>query len=193
MTFRTIFTGLLLFSLASCKTAYKSGQTPDDIYMAESLPGGEAFFMSGNDNASEADPGFRMRCRTPRWRHLLRGDAYDYWYSPYDCYSFYGSGFNAFPFPYNYPATIFYTPSRNKTPRTGSLSAYGQGPLQTTTNIKTGETKVFSRRESNDNKKNSSIIRSQPIQSSGGRTYSPSGSPSRPASSGRIFSGRMGN
>jgi len=195
MAARAIFPFLALFCLFSCKTAYKSGQTPDDIYLAESRPEGSVIFVSGfEDDLSSADPAFRMRCRDRRWRQFFYDDPFNSPYSWQHCYHCYGNGFNYYSFPNSFPGPILSSPIKNNTPRTTSLEAYGLQPVQVTTNIKTRETKTLSGRDSYNNSNNNNIInRSQTSPTGSGRTYAPSGGAGRTSGSGRIFSGSAGN
>jgi len=195
MTARTILYGLLLISLFSCKTAYKSGQTPDDIYLAESQPGGSVLFLSGSERTNfSADPFFRMRCRDRRWRYLLNDDPFDSPFAWQNCYSCYGSNINYHLFSDQWTGTILMTPVKNNTPRNTSLNTYGQNPVQATTNLKTRETKTFTGRDSYNNSNNNNIInRSQSTPGGGGRIYAPSGGSGRTPASGRVFSGAGGN
>jgi len=111
-------------SLFSCSTAYKSGQTPDDVYYSPL----RTFEEDDNKNEDEIDPEerqIRMATRDRRWRDL--DDEYEYKRSntPYNhccCNPYYYN-------PYYYPSPLFYpgmtlSVPKNTTPRTTSLASY---------------------------------------------------------------------
>ena len=71
-------------AFSSCSTAYKSGQTPDDVYYS---PVRYVDEQQNNNNRYEAkkedneDKSIRMRLRDHRWREF--DDDYRYDNSPY--------------------------------------------------------------------------------------------------------------
>jgi uncharacterized membrane protein YgcG len=89
--------------LASCSTAYKSGQTPDDVYYSPATTA----VTASNDKYeapvnNEDDRYLRMKVRNnTRWSSI---DDFNYWYTPY---SYYGYSYNPYLFssyynPYNH-------------------------------------------------------------------------------------------
>jgi hypothetical protein len=106
----------LAIVLASCSSAYRQAQTPDDVYYSPAKEK-ERTYASANDNrrqdnharrnnnsdyedytSSSDDRYLRMKIQNrSRWGAL---DDYDYWYSPsYAFNNFYGyNSFNPFMF-----------------------------------------------------------------------------------------------
>src|SRR5438270_245091 len=93
-------TKLLLFffiiaGLSSCSTAYKTGQTPDDVYYSPVPPQDVVRHDNDEDKnvytSSSEDREIRNRIRDRRWR---RYDSYGYDYYYYD-YTYYNK------YPYN--------------------------------------------------------------------------------------------
>ena len=123
-------TKILLLSLSvaafsSCSTAYKSGQTPDDVYYSPVKPVEE---KQNNDrkevnNQPQKDFELSMRVRDYRWRDF--DDDYNYRNSPYNyCYcQCKNSGYYYNPAYHPWPV---YTPQVpvNTTPRMVNLNAY---------------------------------------------------------------------
>ena len=119
----------LLFAVAlltSCSSAYKSSQTPDDVYyspakkiiVADQVDQYESYTSSSDDDY------LRMKVRDrERWSTI---DDYNYWYdsryyannyfSPYTSYLSLGLGFGSYPYynsynPYSYsPWASWYSP-----------------------------------------------------------------------------------
>ena len=143
---------LLAFSLASCKTAYVTGPTPDDLYLASGRPNEDPA-----KKESEDDRFNRMRYRDRRWRELDDAYGFNHHYSPY--YYGYQSAYYYNPFYSIYP--VFHFDVKNNTPRTTNLSSYQSSQLQTITNIKTGETRQLSgTNKYNNSNRSGNIIRS---------------------------------
>lgn len=202
---------ILLFVLSvaafsSCSTAYKTGQTPDDVYYSpvkvveertETKREEKRYQQTNNDY--EITMGIRDR----RWRNFR--DDYDYDNSPYNyCYcncKRTGYYYN----PYYYPWAI-YTPAPattlvNSTPRMVNLNAYNgyntrvaSGKTNGTLNMAGSSTQY-----NNSNRSSSRLgnilrqtIEPTPASSSSSnnsRTYSPSTSGSSSSSSGSSSSG----
>ncbi|MBL0144498.1 MAG: hypothetical protein IPP48_00700 [Chitinophagaceae bacterium] len=123
---------LLAFSVAaisSCSTAYKSGQTPDDVYYSPARYEENKDENKRDDDQNQAsesaeDRRIRQTIRDRRWRET---NDYDYTYtnSPYNhCYcncTSYGYYYN----PYYYSTPIYTTtPVKNTTPRKVNLNSY---------------------------------------------------------------------
>ncbi|HEU4469870.1 MAG TPA: hypothetical protein VFR58_02200, partial [Flavisolibacter sp.] len=137
----------LAFVFASCSTAYKSGQTPDDVYYSPERPQEEYVRREKRDDrqyryedeAYRDDRYLRMKIRNRRWSGLY--DDY-YSYNPY--YYHYYNGSLAFNSPwssvsywnhYYNPScpVVVLNPSRpvyNK-PRTFDLGVYNPQPVFT--------------------------------------------------------------
>ena len=119
-------------ALSSCSTAYKSGQTPDDVYYSPVRVVEER----RDDNRDEVrqqqttadDARIRMQIRDRRWRDLNYDYDYDYSYnySPYYCSR-----------PLYYPKVTNAAPV-NSTPRMVNLNTYKNYNTAISNNPKTG-------------------------------------------------------
>lgn len=114
----TIIPSLILaLAFASCSTAYKSAQTPDDVYYS---PAKEVNYVAKNTNTrdryqenitSQDDRYLRMKVQNrDRWQQI---DDYSYWYdSRYDYSNFYYNNNPYFNNPHvfnNWRAPYLYT------------------------------------------------------------------------------------
>jgi hypothetical protein len=153
---------IVALAITSCSTAYKSGQTPDDVYYSP------ARFEENKDddnkddkqdqvNQTAEDRRVRQTIRDRRWRDL---DEYDYTYnnSPYNhCYcncTNYGYYYN----PYYNSAPIYSTTTiKNTTPRKINLSSYqGYNTVKiATTKNNTYNAGISTPKYNNSNKKQS--------------------------------------
>jgi len=124
---------LLAFSVAaiiSCSTAYKSGQTPDDVYYSpakfEENKDKDDKEEQRNDLAQQSTEERRIRqtLRDRRWRVF---DNYDYTFnnSPYNHWNFNQNNYGYYYNPKYYPTPIFTTiPVVNTVARKINLNAY---------------------------------------------------------------------
>lgn len=148
------------FSLGSCSTAYKSGQTPDDVYFSpvrsvdERESRDEVRTYDSRPDAYE-EREIRMSTRDRRWRDINDDYGYNYRYDPYR----YGYNYGYYYNPYYYNRPVFlpgYTivNPKNTTPRTTNLGSYKNSTLEVANN-KTGQTRwVPSSRSYNNNNSN---------------------------------------
>lgn len=144
---------LIAFSavaITSCSTAYKSAQTPDDVYYSpvriEDERKDDYKREERRDTYNADDSRTRMTIRDRRWRDL--NDEYDYTYrnSPYNysycncaCNTGYGYYYNPFYYPRPlYQTTFVYKPAVNTTSRTVNLNAYKNYNQAVTYNPKAG-------------------------------------------------------
>lgn len=168
------------FLLGSCSTAYKSSQTPDDVYYS---PLRDQNVKEKEEYVSNEDRRIRMSTRNPRWRY----DHWDYRYDPYSYGYQYGYYYNPYYYPYPVYSGIRYADPKNTTPRTTNLAAYTP-PTTTYKNPKTGATTtttVRSYNQSNNRGETRRVIRSSGNNDNGNnRTYSPSSSGSNSPSRG---------
>jgi len=92
----------LVVIFASCTSAYKSGQTPDDVYFSPARPQDEYVRVGKNDDRQyysdeeyRDDRYLRMKIRNRRWSTLDDGYAYNYGYGynyyPSSSYVYYNS------------------------------------------------------------------------------------------------------
>lgn len=196
---------ILLFILSvavfsSCSTAYKTGQTPDDVYYSPVKPVVEKKYTEKEEQKQQVNNDYEitMAVRDQRWRNFRR--EYEYDNSPYNyCYcSCKSTGY--YYNPYYYPWAI-YTPTPgfsvkvNTTPRMVNLNAYnGYNPKVATG--KTNGTLTFSNSSTQYNNSNRSgsrirevlrqTVETTPSSSSSSnntRSYTPSSSSSSGRSS----------
>lgn len=163
---------LSLITLASCSTAYRSGQTPDDLYYAKGKTVAEENSKQTDDRRiSNEDRTIRMSAYDRRWRTL--DDDYDYncSYHPYAYGYTYGYYYNPYYNPYPvYGYGTGFTNPKNSAIRTVNLNAYNNTIItheQTKFSTNTRTTTV--RGYNNDN--NIYIPRTSNTET---RTYTPS-------------------
>lgn len=171
---------IAIVSITSCSTAYKSGQTPDDVYYSPVRPLDEREEAKqtredrredyGTDNYEERE--IRMATRDRRWRDLNDYYDYNYSYNPY----MYGYNYGYYYNPYYYnrpvflPGYVIVNP-KNNTPRMTNLGSYNNSTLVVANN-KAGQTKwVQAARTYNNSNNSGSFIR---------RIITPSDSYSKP-------------
>jgi hypothetical protein len=83
-----LYSAMLVLLFSACTTAFKTGQTPDDVYYS---PAPEVIEYSGSRNsyANPDDQYLRMKVRNQqRWSMI---DDFTYWNSPYN---YYGVNYN---------------------------------------------------------------------------------------------------
>ncbi|MFM6925774.1 MAG: hypothetical protein ACKOU7_09765 [Ferruginibacter sp.] len=203
---------ILLFALSvaafsSCSTAYKTGQTPDDVYYSPVKVVEERKETKREEQRYEKtnnDYEITMSIRDRRWRDFR--DDYEYDNSPYNyCYcNCKNTGY--YYNPYYYPWAIYsinptYKVPVNTTPRMINLNTYNGynsrvavGKTNGTLNMSTSSSQY-----NNSNRSGSRLgnilrqtIEPTPSSSSSSnntRTYSPSSSGSSSSSSGSSSSG----
>ncbi len=130
MQSKFLLIALSVAAISSCSTAYKTGQTPDDVYYSPAR-------VIENDNRSEqrnqvryepaTDYEITMGIRDRRWRDFT--DDYRYDYSPYYYATCNRPNYGYYYNPYYYPWAIYtgkvtYTPPVNTTPRMVNLNSY---------------------------------------------------------------------
>ncbi len=144
---------LLAFSAAaisSCSTAYKSGQTPDDVYYSpakfEENKDKEEKEEDKNDQTQQSSEDRRIRqtVRDRRWR-VFDNDDYTYNNSPYNhC----NCNCNTYGYYYNpkyYPTPIYTTtPIKNTTPRKINLNSYNGYSTATANTVTTKSNTIVS-------------------------------------------------
>ena len=132
-------------ALSSCTTAYKTGQTPDDVYFSPTRPQDEYVQTEKKDNRSYQsreeyydDRYLRMRVSNRlRWSELddyyYYGNRYDYSYynnydltNPWSPCSYWNSHYN--PYYSSYVVVTTKSPVFNR-PRTVNLNAYNNNML----------------------------------------------------------------
>jgi hypothetical protein len=171
--------------LASCSTAYKSGQTPDDLYYSKSKVIAEKESEDRYDRRedySSQDRQIRMAINDRRWRNLDYYYDYDCRYSPYAYGYNYGYYYNPFYYPYPvYSAGVKYVNPKNTTIRKSNLSGYGN--TVTTYNstkgygtVKNSTTRRYNSNNSPNNRSKNNDSSTYSETRSETRTYTPSSS-----------------
>jgi hypothetical protein len=192
---------LLLISLSvlvfsGCSTAYKSGQTPDDVYYSPGRTVTEDRSDRRDDeNTTSGDRSIRMSSIDPRWR--LFGEDYSYNNSPYSyCFSNIGMYGYYYYNPNYYRAPVYskILPSPNKPLRMVNLNAYSGLSANPMAIPKSGIAPVSGNLRRTYNNSNGRTGTGNPVREvfsgQSNRTYSPSqggsgsGSVSRPARKG---------
>jgi hypothetical protein len=199
MRTKILLLALSAAAFSSCTTAYKSSQTPDDVYYSP-----VRVYEGESENRREekryetsSDYQISMGIRDRRWRDFR--NEYDYDYSPYNysCNRYnYGYYYNPYYYPWAiYTGKVTYSRQVNTTPRMVNLKAYN-GYNSNVASDKTNGTGRWSNPASNYNNSNTGSRSRQillPNRSSSSspsnntRTYTPSSSGS--SSSGSSSSG----
>ncbi|MEO7444832.1 MAG: hypothetical protein ABIT96_02135 [Ferruginibacter sp.] len=172
----------LTIAAASCTSAYRSGQTPDDVYFSPVRIVDESDDHDDDKkedqvNNDREEQQIRMSTRDRRWRDW-EGD-YDYRYDPYR----YGYGYGYYYNPYysKYPVYISgntISNPKSTLPRQTNLSTYSQaGSATTVYNSKTGSPVVNANRRysSRDTRNNGGFIRNVILPAIGTSTRTSSG------------------
>ncbi|MEO6253786.1 MAG: hypothetical protein ABIO79_10790 [Ferruginibacter sp.] len=206
MQSKTLLVALSVAAFSSCSTAYKTGQTPDDVYYSPAR-------IIEKENRSEKQEQVRydakddyeitMSIRDRRWRDFR--DDYEYNNSPYNytvcnCMN-YGYYYNPYYYPWAIYTTKLYTPV-NTTPRMVNLNAYNGYNTKVATGKTTG-TITWANPSTQYNNSNRSTNRTESRRilvprnnnnssSNETRTYTPSSSNTN-SSSGSSSSGSSGS
>ncbi|MEO5984898.1 MAG: hypothetical protein ABIP80_05295 [Ferruginibacter sp.] len=184
MSIKILLFAISATAITSCNTAYKSGQTPDDVYYSplrvveensnkeEQKPDHQNNVARNEDNAEDRE--IRMKTHDRRWRDINDG---------YDCncscdHTPYKYGYNKRYYynPYYYPYPV-YLDSRSITPKNSTARMVGLGGYNTfitapVVNPKTGKTEYVPAARTYNN--NNQQTREPLPHSNNNRTYSPS-------------------
>lgn len=179
MNIKTLLIVITAIAFASCNTAYKSGQTPDDVYFSpKKVIEEDTKKEEQNDQASNEsieDREIKMKIRDRRWRDLNNdhdcncscnyhpykyGYSYGYYYNPY-----------YYPYPVYMPGTKYINP-KNTTARTTNLGGYNYIQTTPVVNSKTGKTEYIRKERTYNN--NNSTRREVFSTSTNTRVYAPS-------------------
>ena len=197
MQFKFLLMALSVAVFSSCSTAYKTGQTPDDVYYSPVKPVAEKKYTEREEDRRRVNNDYEitMSIRDQRWRNFR--DDYNFDNSPYNyCYC----NCNSLGFyynPYYYPWAIYtpmpvYTARVNTTPRMVNLNAYN-GYNSKVARGKTNNTLTFSNPSQYNNSNRSGsrlgeifrqVIVPAASSSNNSRSYSPSSGSSGSSSSG---------
>lgn len=175
MNLKLLILAIAAVSIGGCSTAYKSGQTPDDVYFSpvRAIDEGETKDEVRTNNTrtdTYEEREIRMATRDRRWRDI--NDDYDYTYR-YDPYR-YGYNYGYYYNPYYYNRPVFlpgYTivNPKNTTPRSTNLGSY-KNPTLVVANNKTGETRWVPANRSYSNSNNSGSFNRRIITPSNGNS-----------------------
>jgi hypothetical protein len=196
-----LFFSAMLFN--SCTSAYRTGQTPDDVYYSPLRPAVGVNEDEDDMSRAREDRRIRMGVGNPRYRYMDNTigfggfDPFFPGWNTWNAHPFYNYGWNTWgnnPFnmyhPIFNPYPIFVvTPPRNSTPRVTNLSGYGGSYNNGNTNnsIKYGGVKP-SRGYNNSNYRNRGYDGGD---APAGRSYQSGGSSSS-SSRGTMSSGGSG-
>ena len=126
---------ILIAGFSSCSVAYRTGQTPDDVYYSPAPPQQEEYvattteedrdsYAYNNNTYNDEDLQIRRGIKDPRYRTNVYLD-FGFGYNPYDYYSYYNpysynpysiynpyayKGIYDYGYPYNYNYYGFYSP-----------------------------------------------------------------------------------
>lgn len=197
MNVKFLLIAIAAVSLGSCSTAYRSGQTPDDVYFSPVRVVEERTERDDrrDHTADTEERVIRMSSRDRRWRDW--DDDYDCRYDPYRYGYSYGYYYNPYYYPYPVYSGYKYVNPKNNTPRMGNLAAYNPKTL-VVSDPKTGATKwnntpkTYNSGSSNNGGFVRRILTPSTDRTSSGntnRTYNPSSGSSSSGSSGTRSSG----
>lgn len=182
MNIKIILLAISATAFASCNTAYKSGQTPDDVYFSPArVIKEDTKKEEQKDQASTESIEYReirMQIRDRRWRDLNNdydcncscdyhpykyGYSYGYYYNPY-----------YYPYPVYVPGTKYVNP-KNTTARMTNLGGYSTATTTPVVNTKTGKTEYVRRaRTYNNSNTTQREVFTPSLPSTNNRTYTPS-------------------
>lgn len=218
MNAKILLIALSAAAFSSCSTAYKSGQTPDDVYFSpvrvvdETRNDDRKRDEARQEETSADDARIRMQIRDRRWRDFDNDYDYSYNNSPYkyctcNCNN-YGYYYNPVYYsrPVYYPIVVAKAPV-NSTPRMVNLNSYkNYSTAVISNNPKTGTSNMWvkpSRQYNNSNSgsKIGNVLRevftpgsnsnSNSSSNNNTRTYTPA--PSSNSSSGSSGSSSSGS
>lgn len=150
MNAKILLIALSAAAFSSCSTAYKSGQTPDDVYyspvrVVDERRNDQREEVRQQPQTTADDARIRMQIRDRRWRDLNYDYDYDYsynnspYYYSYKSYNNYGYYYNPYycSRPLYYPQVTVTAPV-NTTPRMVNLNTYKNYSTAIATDPKTG-------------------------------------------------------
>jgi len=173
--------------ISSCSTAYRTGQTPDDVYLSSGRTVARPV-AAGNYRNQDRD--IMMEIRDPRYRTL--DYAYDdYSYSPYNYGYNYDYYYNPVYYPYPVYTTSYYCTCNcydkydvilkapvNTTPRMTNLSAYNgkYNNSNIVSNLKSGNLSARPAYNNTNRSSGNSLTRLFSSQGNSSRSYESSSS-----------------
>ncbi|MEP7166344.1 MAG: hypothetical protein ABI741_16705 [Ferruginibacter sp.] len=193
MNFKILLFVLSAAAISSCSTAYRSGQTPDDVYYSPTRVVEEDQQQDREEtkNTDFEEREIRMAVHDRRWRDF--DDDFDHRYDPYKYGYSYGYYYN--PYYCHYPVyitNVTISNPKNSTPRMANLGSYNNTTYGIS-NTKYGNNNWKSPvRSYNNSNNNSSLIRrilTPPANNNSSTNSTRSYSPSSGSSSGSSSSG----
>lgn len=179
--FKQMKTLLLICSIAlfaSCSTAYKSGQTPDDVYFSKPKVVVDETARYEKHVDSYEDRQIRMAIYDQRWRTLDYNYDYDCRYNPYNYGYNYGYYYNPYYYPYPvYAGGVKFVNPKNTTIRKANLGGYNNTVTTYSPTKGAGTVRSTTIRRYNNSNTQSTNYETRSYET---RTYSPS----TPSSSG---------
>ena len=172
---RTAILILSIAFLASCNAAYKTGQTPDDLYYSKAKEVKKEYVHYDRNVDHYEERQIRMCISNPRFRNLDYNNDYDYKYNPYAYGYNYGYYYNPcyYPYPvYNFGST--YVNPKNTTIRKANLGGYSNTvtnyqPIKFAPITNTSTRRVYN----NSNNSNNNSEYNTRSSSNDTRTYNP--------------------
>jgi hypothetical protein len=195
MNIKILLLALSAAAISSCSTAYKSGQTPDDVYYSPARVVEEDNHTNREEVKKDnfEDREIRMAVYDRRWRDF--NDDYNCRYDPYTYGYNYGYYYN--PFYCFYPVyltNVVISNPKNTVPRMTNLGSYNN-TTYAITNTKYGNgVRIITNRPYNNSNNNNTFIRrilttpsnnsnSTESNNNNTRSYTPSSSNSSSGSS----------
>ena len=163
MNIKILLLALSAAAVSSCSTAYRSGQTPDDVYYSPARVAEEDYRQEQKKDEVKhytyKDRQIQMSVYDRRWRDF--DDDYDYRYDPYHYGYSYGYYYN--PYYCYYPVyitNVAISNPKNTVPRMTNLGSYNN-TVYSIQNTKTGNSNFMStpRPYNNSNSANNYIRR----------------------------------
>lgn len=212
MNSKLLLISVSIITLASCSTAYKTGQTPDDVYYSPAR-----YYGEDRDNREEnretaqnttnysEERQIRLGINDRRWRYLDNDIYYNPYQFGYNYGYYYNPFYHTFPVYSTFPCTGSVSNPKITTPRMTNLGGYGTGynyvntpvvnPKYNTSSGRSAGTPVRGYNNSNNNTgsklgntlnkvfNHSNSSSDNNTNSSNSRSYSPSSSSSSSGSS----------
>lgn len=199
MQTKILLIALSVAAFSSCSTAYKTGQTPDDVYYSPARVDETVYSSERNPARYQPATDYEITMGIRDWRWRSFRDDYEYYYSPYNfvtCNTYnYGYYYNPYYYPWAiYTGKLIYSAPVNTTPRMVNLNAYNGYNARVAAG-KTNGTLTWANPSTQYNNSNRSSARREgrtiilPRNSSSSENNSRSYSPSSSGSSGSSSSG----
>ena len=134
MNSKLLLISFSIITLASCSTAYKTGQTPDDVYFSPVRSYGEEKREDKQEERDEArnktsweDRQIRMGTYDRRWRDFDNDISYNPYQYGYNYGYYYNPFYAAYPVYNTCNCACVVSNPKTTTPRMANLGGYGTG------------------------------------------------------------------